>query len=293
MKQFYKPLLLLASFLSIENLVHAKFSKDNLSLSFEKDAISFHTKEKKNISTDDKTKHETALVQSNQMSLKLFLRSVGGSKQKQKTVIAGLHDEQTNVSSGLANEEKNLVAVENFEVNCIGKKQYWISWNASSQKASGSFVVRYRNSKNKLINLYQTSQKNGVKVNYTALLNLPEAIDEPMFEISKVDETNHFSMLATTVCKTDKDGEMVRLLNENNQIALAIKTVENTGGIYSLTIFDESGNKIIGEQEIEIMAGSSQIIPMDIPTTEHGNYVAVLSNSTGSKKKKKAFKISY
>ena len=85
---------------------------------------------------------------------------------------------------------------------------------------------------------------------------------------------------------------MVDIITQQEESALFVKTISGKGGEYKLDIYDENGSLVIANQEIEIMAGSSQIIPMDLPASEHGTYLAVLSNQ-GSKKKKKTFKITH
>ncbi|MEY2828588.1 MAG: hypothetical protein RIQ33_446, partial [Bacteroidota bacterium] len=86
------------------------------------------------------------------------------------------------------------------------------------------------------------------------------------------------------------DGEVVELITEADFTALKVKTEAGTKGTFDLKLFNENGALVSNQDEVEILAGASQIIPIDLPTSP-GMYFAVLTNTTSSRKKKKVFKV--
>ena len=94
-----------------------------------------------------------------------------------------------------------------------------------------------------------------------------------------------------TVALNEVEGDFVDVIKDGDASSLLVKSKSGTGGIYKLDLYDNQGNLLVSNQDVEIMAGSQQIIPVDLPFEEHGEYVAVLSNT--SRKKKKTFKITH
>ncbi len=302
MKHFYKPIILLASFISLGKYSEAKISTDKLSLSFGGGSVAFkdNQHDKKNTKLVDNklleldTKQlrktdEMSFYPSNGLALKVLLRTVSKTSNRFPTAIASL-DGATEIGS-LKTDNKGIV-IENFTATCVEKKQYLFTWQSTTQNKNGHFTINYLNAKGKLQTVYEALPQAGVKNNYTAFVTLPDVIDKPTFNLIFEDLSKQSVSLANTTINADADGEMVDIIAHQEESALFVKTIAGTGGTYKLDVFDESGKLIISNEEVEIMAGSSQIIPMDLPQAEHGTYLAVLSNS-GSKKKKKTFKIAH
>ena len=296
MKHFYKPLILIASLFSIGKIAEAKFTTEKITLSFGSGALSFKNEGKKSDNKpsekldESKSQHNNDLTYypNNLLSLKVLLRSVSTTNNKSATSIASING----ASESLKEPDNKAIIIENFNVNCVEKREYLLSCESTTFNAKGNLKISYLDEKNKPIEVYQTQLKSGVKVNYTAIVKLNSAANKPSFKIEFEDLNKNSTALASVSDVSDADGEMVDIITQQEESALFVKTISGKGGEYKLDIYDENGSLVIANQEIEIMAGSSQIIPMDLPASEHGTYLAVLSNQ-GSKKKKKTFKITH
>ena len=313
MKHFYKPILIFASFLAIGEKSEARFSNDKAALSFGSGSVAFKSS-KQNSKTnvaDNKLllssnvaslhlvdeKNGMVFYPNNLLSLRVLLKNVGLNNDRNAMSIASLAAGNSKTTLHLSSHESLVaqdiagVEAENFSVSCLQRKQYFVSWIGSAANQNGFFKISYINANNQKITVHQTLPQNAANAKYTAMITLPEAVSKPLFKL-EFEDVNHASMaLASTIVNSDADGEMVDMVGNADESSLFVKSVgSNGGGTYKLDVYDALGNLIVGNQDVEIMAGSSQIIPVDLPQSEHGQYVAVLSNP--SKKKKKVFKIS-
>jgi hypothetical protein len=296
-----KPLVVLLSIISVSEATEAKFSTEKSPLVFGQNSISFLNEKEKVFAISDKQKSITNAVKKDEMvyypntlvSLKLLLKSVGTLNTKSPTSIASDGNSIAGNES-LKEENKQVVLIENLNATCLKTKQYLLAWQSTALNAtSNSIKITYTDKNNKVVELYHADIATGVKLNQSVFVTLPEAMNQPTFNIAVVSPNKTESIVASIKEQSDEDGEMVALQNSNNESALFVKTIgAGVGNDYKLELYDEKGNLIVSSNDAEILAGSSQIIPVDIPQTEHGTYTAVLSSS-GSKKKKKVFKITH
>jgi hypothetical protein len=189
-------------------------------------------------------------------------------------------------------DEHPNISVKNIEVLNFGNKQYALTWKATQgDDIKGTYKISYINTNNEKVVVKKTGIKqSGIDINYDIKFNLPEMIDQAKIILEFENNDKSLYTLGSVNDETDADGEVVELITEADFTALKVKTEAGTKGTFDLKLFNENGALVSNQDEIEILAGASQIIPIDLPTSP-GMYFAVLTNTTSSRKKKKVFKV--
>ncbi|MFM2225144.1 MAG: hypothetical protein RJA07_1346 [Bacteroidota bacterium] len=191
------------------------------------------------------------------------------------------------------------VSIRNLDIKCLGNNEYELSWIATHDDGDGTYNISYINNNNEKVSLSHLMPQRGNDINYSAKITLTESVDKPVFNLEYVDQMNVASDLgsvyadcsSTAASLTDEDGNSYKLLSSMETPAIQIISSANSKDeSYALEIFNSAGQLVKSSENIEVMAGSSQIIPLDFPFVPQAMYFAVLSSVT-SNKKKKTFKI--
>jgi hypothetical protein len=189
-------------------------------------------------------------------------------------------------------DEAPNITVNNIEVLNNGNKHYTLTWKSTQdENVKGNYKISYINGNGEKVFLKKTiKNESGLNIPYEVNVSTKEEIDQATFILEFESANKSLYSLGTVNDESDADGEFVELISEENFTALKIKTVASSTDELTLKLYDEAGNLVGNNQPIEILQGASQIIPIDLPSTQ-GMYFAVLSSSTSSRKKKKVFKV--
>jgi hypothetical protein len=193
------------------------------------------------------------------------------------------------------------VAIRNLNVKCLGNSEYELSWIATHDDGDGIYHINFTNNDNKKVDILQLMPQRGNDIYYTTKVTLTEPIAKPIFNLSYVDQTNAATDLGTVYAdcassgsgssSIDDDGNKYSLLNNGDAPSIQIQSTADSKDVsFSLEIYNAAGQLVKAAEQFEVMAGSSQIIPIDFPFVPQSMYFAVLSSVT-SNKKKKTFKI--
>jgi hypothetical protein len=191
------------------------------------------------------------------------------------------------------------VSIRNLNVKCLGNNEYELSWVATHDDGDGTYAINILNSDNLKSNLSHLMPQKGNEINYSTKITLTEAVEKPVFNLEYVDQMNVPSDLGSVYAEcssvagttTDEDGSTYKLLSSMETPAIqVISSADSKDQTYSIEIFNAAGQLIKTGENFEVMAGGSQIIPLDFPFVPQSMYFAVLSSVT-SNKKKKTFKI--
>ncbi|MEY2829323.1 MAG: hypothetical protein RIQ33_1181 [Bacteroidota bacterium] len=191
------------------------------------------------------------------------------------------------------------VSIRNLNVKCLGNNEYELSWIATHDDGDGTYAINILNSDNQKSNLSHLMPQKGNEINYSTKITLTEAVEKPVFNLEYVDQMNAASDLGSVYAEcssvggvtTDEDGSTYKLLSSMETPAIqVVSSADSKDQTYSIEIFNAAGQLIKTAENFEVMAGGSQIIPLDFPFVPQAMYFAVLSSVT-SNKKKKTFKI--
>ncbi|MFM2048978.1 MAG: hypothetical protein RI955_1526, partial [Bacteroidota bacterium] len=192
------------------------------------------------------------------------------------------------------------VSIRNLDVKCLGNSEYELSWIATHDDGDGTYNISFINNNNEKISLSHLMPQKGNDINYSTKITLTESVDKPVFNLEYVDQMNAASDLGSVYADCSSSGGAVadedggntyKLLSSMETPAIqVISSANSKDESYSLEIFNSAGQLVKSSENIEVMAGSSQIIPLDFPFVPQAMYFAVLSTATSSKKKK-TFKI--